>query len=32
MGIDVDTKGNITETYPIKETPVATWQKRIIHY
>ena len=30
--IDVDTKGNITETYPIKETPVATWQKRIIHH
>lgn len=30
--IDVDTKGTITETYPIKETPVATWQKKITHY
>ena len=30
--IAVDTKGIITETYPIKETPVSTWQKRITHY
>lgn len=30
--IDIDTKGNITETCPIKETPVVTWQKRITHY
>lgn len=30
--IDVDTKGTITETYTIKETPVSTWQKRITHY
>lgn len=30
--IDIDTKGTITETYPIKETPTATWKKRITHY
>lgn len=30
--INVDEKGNITETYPIKETPILTYQKRITHY
>ena len=30
--IDIDTKGAITETYTIKETPIVTWQKKIEHY